>query len=80
MFVTVVAVMCHLLLSGVEACEETIVTDSAQTEGLTFMDCMAGAQAPLAEWKSAHHTYAASEWRIDRYRCVAGHYEIRGRA
>jgi hypothetical protein len=79
MFVTVVAVLCHLLV-GNSICEEQIVTDSNLTSGLTFMDCMAGAQAPLAKWKGEHPIYRSDAYRIERYKCVPGHYELRGRA
>lgn len=50
------------------------------TEGLTFMDCMAGAQAPLAKWKTEHPIYHSQAYSIESYRCVPGHYEIKGRA
>lgn len=81
MFVTVAAILCHMLANVPSpVCEEVIVTDSALTEGLTFMDCMAGAQAPLAKWKSEHPIYHTEKYRIERYKCVPGRYEIRGRA
>ena len=81
LFVTVVAVMCHLLGAGAEpVCIEEIVTDSAMTEGLTFMSCMVGAQAPLAKWKSEHPIYRAEKWTIGRYKCVPGRYELHGKA
>ena len=73
MFVTVVAVMCHLAAGG-SACQEEIVTDSDMTVGLTFMDCLAAAQAPLAKWKSEHPIFQREEYRIARYKCVPGHY------
>ncbi len=81
MFVTVVAMMCHML-GGIPApaCEEVIVTDSSMTDGLTFMDCMAGAQQPLAKWKGEHPIYRSPLWWIAAYKCVPGHYELRGRA
>lgn len=78
-FVTVVAVLCHLL-GNEPVCLEEIVTDSTMTEGLTFMDCMSGAQAPLAKWKTEHPIYRNERWFIQRYKCVPGHYEIKGRA
>lgn len=79
MFTTVVVVLCHLF-AGSPDCFEEIVTDSNMTEGLTFMDCMAGAQAPLAKWKGEHPIYRSAAYMIDRYKCVPGHYELRGRA
>ena len=79
MFVTVVAVVCHLL-AGASECREEIVTDSNMTSGLTLMDCMVGAQAPLAKWKSEHPIYRRAEYRIERYKCVPGQYKPLARA
>jgi hypothetical protein len=78
-FVTVVAILCHML-AGNPVCQEEIVTDSNLTNGLTFMDCTAGAQAPLAKWKSEHPVYRSDAYTIEAYKCVPGHYEPRGRA
>jgi hypothetical protein len=76
MFVTVVAVLCQI--SGI-GCVEEIVTDSNLTPDITFHECVQGAQAPLAKWMTEHPIYHAN-WRLDRYKCVPGHYEIKGRA
>jgi hypothetical protein len=76
MFVTVVAVLCQI--SGV-GCVEEIVTDSNLTPEITFLECAQGAQAPLAKWITEHPIYHAN-WRLDRYKCVPGRYEIKGRA
>lgn len=75
MFVTVVAVLCQL--AG-PLCVEEIVTDSTMDEHVTFQNCMVGGQAPIAKWMSEHPLYHA-KWRLDRYKCAPGHYEIRGR-
>ena len=79
MFVTVVAVLCHLGSLAAGRCVEEIVTDSSMTPEITFQECVKGAQAPLAKWVSEHHIYH-SNWRVDRYKCVPGHYEIKGSA
>lgn len=79
MFVTVVVTLCHLQF-GAPDCFEEIVTDSNLTAGLTFFACMSGAQAPLAKWKAEHPLYRSPGYTLDRYKCVPGHYEIRGRA
>ena len=79
MFVTVVAVLCHINGIAVAGCVEEIVTDSNLTPEITFLECAIGAQAPLAKWMSAHPIYHAN-WRLDRYKCVPGRYEIKGRA
>ena len=77
MFVTVVAVLCHLTGPAAGGCVEEIVTDSNMTPEITFQECMKGAQAPLAKWMGeVYHV----NWRIDRYKCVPGHYEIKGSA
>jgi hypothetical protein len=75
MFVTVVAVLC--LSTGL--CVEEIVTDSNLEPTLSFSSCLSGAQAPLAKWKGEHPVYRSAAYRIEKYRCVPGHYEIRGR-
>ncbi|MBR0714110.1 hypothetical protein [Bradyrhizobium liaoningense] len=79
MFVTVVAILCHLGAAAAGDCVEEIVTDSNMTPDITFQECLKGAQAPLAKWMGDHPLYH-SNWRIDRYKCVPGHYEIKGRA
>ncbi len=79
MFVTVVAVLCHLGVTAAGSCVEEIVTDSNLTPEITFQQCAVGAQAPLAKWMSEHPIYH-SHWRLERYKCVPGHYEIKGRA
>lgn len=88
MFVTVVAVMCHLVVAAPtiapdrdctaeEARVEEIVTDSDKDERVDFFACQLG-QAPLADWKQHHPIYFKPAWRIGRIKCVPGHYEPRG--
>lgn len=77
MFTTVVAVLCSLTLQG--ACVEEIVTDSNMDPAVTFQGCQIGAQAGIAKWMSESPIYHA-RWRLDRWKCVPGRYEIRGRA
>jgi hypothetical protein len=75
MFVTIVAVLCRLAGPG---CVEEIVTDSSLDENVTMQTCVLG-QAGVADWMSKHPLYRQG-WRLDRYKCAPGHYEIRGRA
>lgn len=90
MFVTVVAVMCHLVTAQVtiapdrdctseEARVEEIVTSSEMDDALTFQGCMIG-QPQVAKWKGEHPIYAKSGWRVARIKCAPGRYEIRGAA
>lgn len=79
MFVTVVVMLCHLQF-GAPDCFEEVVTDSNQTVGLTFLDCMAGSQAPIAKWKTEHPIYRSEDYSVSRYKCVQGSYTPRGRA
>ncbi|QOZ56044.1 hypothetical protein XH90_08195 [Bradyrhizobium sp. CCBAU 53338] len=76
MFVTVVAVLCHL---SAQDCTEVVVTNSALDSRLTFQSCMLGGQASLARWKTAHPIYRGDDWHIDRYKCVAGVYVAKAR-
>ena len=79
MFITVVAVLCRLGTAASGNCVEEIVTDSNMTPEITLTQCAVGAQAELAKWIGQHPIYHAN-WRIERYKCVPGHYEIKGRA
>jgi hypothetical protein len=79
MFVTVVAVLCRLSGAAAGSCVEEIVTDSNMTPEISMMQCAVGAQAPLAKWMGEHPIYHTN-WRIERYKCVPGHYEIKGHA
>jgi len=91
MFVTVVAVMCHVMIekptiapdrdcTAEESRVEEIVTDSSLDDKVDFMGCMIHAQIGIAEWKSKHPIYLRGDWRIARIKCVPGHYEPRGQA
>jgi hypothetical protein len=72
MFVTIVAVLCHLTSSD---CIEEVVTSSALDSGVTFQSCLIGGQAGLAKWKEGHPIYRSEAWHIQRYRCVLGDYK-----
>ena len=65
MLVTLVAVLCNGQL-----CLEKVVTNSDQS-GITMTACMVNAQIGIAEWlaKSPYH-----QWKLQRYKCVAGKY------
>lgn len=91
MFVTVVAVVCHLLVvpptiapdadcTAEEARVEEIVTTSELDPDIDFFKCQVQGQVGVADWKSHHPIYFKPSWRIARVKCVPGHYEIRGQA
>ena len=77
MFVTIVAVLCHVAATD---CTEEIVTDSSLDSHVTFQSCMIGGQAGLAQWKDQHPVYRSDDWHISRYKCVPGHYAAKARA
>jgi hypothetical protein len=68
MIVTLVAVLCQ----G-DLCLEKIVTTSEQS-GITMMACQVNGQIGVADWlaKGPYH-----DWKLQRYKCVAGKYEPR---
>jgi hypothetical protein len=77
MFVTLVAVFCHVMPAGPGAggpgdCVEEIVTDSVQS-------CMIQGQIGIAKWMSEHPIYHAN-WTLQRYKCAPGHYQLRVKA
>ena len=72
MFVTVVAVLCHLTSTD---CVDEIVTSTALDSGLTFQSCMMNGQAALAKWKEGHPIYRSEGWHIQLYKCVPGDYK-----
>lgn len=90
MFTTVVAILCHLIgapselpmgdCTPSEARIEEIVTDSSMDDTVTFMGCMATGIISVAKWKSEHPLYSKETWRLARFKCVPGHYEIKGQA
>ena len=73
MFVTLVAVLCQI---STAYCVEEIVTDSS-VSSITFMDCQVHGQQGVIQWLSEHSKY--KDWRLERYKCIPGHYEVRGR-
>ncbi len=75
MYTTLVALMCSLTGPG---CVEEIVTDTSMSE-LTWQGCMITGQIGVAKWMSEHPIYH-SGWRLARWKCVAGHYNVQGRA
>jgi hypothetical protein len=76
MFVTVVAILCHL---NSTVCVEEIVTSSSLDSNATFQSCLMGGQAGLAKWKSEHPIYRSEEWHVQRYKCVPGDYNLHAR-
>ncbi len=76
MFVTMVAVLCHLTAPD---CTEVVVTNSSLESGLTLQECMIGGQASLAQWKENHPIYRSEDWQVGRYKCVVGRYEARAK-
>lgn len=78
MLVTIVAVLCSLSLPQA-ACVEEIVMDSNLDPGVTLQGCQMSAQSGIAKWMSESPIYHA-RWRLDRWKCVPGHYEVKGQA
>lgn len=76
MFITIVAILCSLTIQG--SCVEEIVTDSNMDPDVTFQGCQIYGQAGIAKWMSESPLYH-SKWRLDSWKCIPGHYEIRGR-
>ena len=73
MFVTLVAVLCHVLPGARGDCVEEIVTDSSLSN-ITFQSCLIQGQIGIASWMSEHPIYRAN-WTLQRYKCAPGHYE-----
>lgn len=91
MFVTMAVIVCKLLVAqptlapssdctAEEATVEEIVADTDTMPELDMMYCQMRGQEVAADWKSKNPLYHSNKWRIARYRCAPGHYEIRGRA
>jgi hypothetical protein len=78
MFVTLVAVLCHVLPGGPGGCVEEIITDTNQSN-ITFQSCMIQGQIGIAKWMSEHPIYHAN-WTLQRYKCAPGHYELHVKA
>jgi ribosomal protein L31 len=86
MFLTVVAVLCHLNVghrtiapdtdcTSEESRVEECVTDSSMDNSLDFFSCMLHAQIAVANWKENHPMYRDSDWRVARIACVQGQYK-----
>lgn len=66
MLVTLVAILCN----G-QICLEKVVTNS-EMSGITMTSCAMSGQMGLADWL-AHSPY--HDWKLQRYKCIAGKYE-----
>ena len=73
MFVTLVAILCST--SGL--CVEEIVTDSSLSD-ITWQECQIHGQMGIIQWIAHDPRYR--NWTVESYKCVPGHYEIRGKA
>lgn len=73
MFTTLVAVLCLNLL-----CVEEIVTDSSMSD-INFQQCLVQGQLGIVKWMSEHPLYRDG-WRLEKWKCVPGHYSPPGRA
>jgi hypothetical protein len=78
MFVTLVAILCHVLQGGPGNCVEEIVTDS-NLSSITVQSCLIQGQIGIANWMSEHPIYHAN-WTLQRYKCAPGHYQLHVRA
>jgi len=72
MFVTLVAVLCHVSPGPSGVCVEEIVTDSSKSD-ISFQSCMIQGQIGVEKWMSEHPIYRA-DWTLQRYKCAPGHY------
>ena len=59
MFVTLVAVLCHVLPGGSGGCVEEIVTNS-NLSSITFQSCTIQGQIGIVKWMSEHPIYHAN--------------------
>ena len=73
MIVTLVALLCNTL-AGPPLCVEEIVGDATSLQA-----CQLGGAIGIAQWMAGSVKYRAN-WRLDRFTCVPGKYQIRGRA
>ena len=78
MFVTLVAVLCHVLPAESGKCVEEIVTDS-NLSTITFQSFMIQGQIGIASWMSEHPIYHAN-WILQRYKCAPGEYKLHVKA
>ena len=74
MFVTLVAILCNTS----SLCVEEIVTDSSLSD-ITWQECQIHGQIGIMNWMASDPRYRVN-WTVESYKCVPGHYEIRGRA
>ena len=72
MFVTLVAILCHVSPGPSGVCVEEIVTDSSKSD-ISFQSCMIQGQIGVAKWMSEHPIHRA-DWTLQRYKCAPGHY------
>jgi hypothetical protein len=91
MIVTMAVVLCKLMVTqptimpesdctAEEATVEEIVGDTDTMPELDFNYCQIRGQEIAADWKNKNPLYHSNKWRIARWRCAPGHYEIRGKA
>ncbi len=76
MFVTLVASLCML---GSPICVDEIVTDTSMDQSLTWQGCLVHGQLGVSAWMAQHPLFHAG-YRLDRWKCVPGHYSLPGRA
>jgi hypothetical protein len=75
LMITLVASLCNTM-PGPELCLEEIVTDSSRAP-MSMQDCQVFGQMGIIQWMQAGKY--RDNWRLAGYKCVPGHYEIRGR-
>ena len=71
--ITLVATFCLNIL-----CNEVIITDSNKDESLNWMSCQIEAQQGIAEW--LRHSTEYASWRLAKWKCVPGKYELHDRS
>ena len=73
MQITVVALMCHTLVSIPQpVCREEIVVK----DEMPMQACMLS-QPAIADWKR-HSIFSGDQWTVSRIKCVPGDYVVRG--
>lgn len=68
MFVTVMAVLCHL--SNPSLCVTEIVTDTSMDDTLSLQSCMMG-QPQVVRWMQEHPVYSKG-YTLSRWKCTIG--------
>lgn len=68
--ITLVATLCNTL-PGPSYC----VPEAIQLYTTSQIECSLHGQEYLAQWMAGNPRYR-HDWRVDRYRCVAGRYEV----